>query len=118
MEIISIISGMIVGVLNVFLNIYVQKSSNNGTFIESFFSINFLIAFIIGVASITAMLTFYTSTIKINLGQALMLMASSSLIFGVLINWLYFKKNIELIDWGIFVILIFSYFLKFTKTLN
>ncbi len=115
----GIIAGIGVGLINVFLNIAVKNAANNhNDFLESLFSINFLYAFIIGLLSIITMLAFYYNASKINLGQALLLMASSSLIFGILANYFYFKKNIEPIEYFIFSILIISYSLKFSKTLN
>lgn len=115
----GLLAGVCVGLINVFLNIFVKNSANNnGSFFDSLFSMNFFYAFLIGLTSIIAMLLFYYYASKINLGQALLLMASSSLIFGILINYFYFKKSIEPIECIIFFTLLTLYIFKFSKTLN
>lgn len=113
---IGLIFGICVGLINVFLNIAVKNSANNhSSFFEALFSTNFLYAFLIGVISIISMLVFYYNASKINLGQALLLMASSSLIFGMLINFFYFKKSIDYIELFILLLLLTAYSIKFFK---
>ncbi len=72
-----------VGLLNVALNVLVQKAAGSQrSWSELFSSSEFLIAFLVGCLSFAALFTLYAS--RIHLGRAILLMGAVSIVGGTL----------------------------------
>lgn len=79
--------------------------------------IEFLLAYAIGTVSVLTMLYFYYNATKMNIAQAMLLMAASSAVSSVVINKLYYKASLPIFEWIVFFTLIALYGYKFLKTL-
>ena len=118
MDKIAILLGISVGIINLMLNMAVKKSANvNESFSSSVCSLNFLLAYAIGTVSVLTMLYFYYNATKMNIAQAMLLMAASSAVSSVVIDKLYYKASLPIFEWIVFFTLIALYGYKFLKTL-
>ena len=97
--------------LNISIKVAAQSSN---TFYTSLFSYKFLI----GSVSITIMMIFYYNVLRFNLSQALMLMASSSIIFGTLFDKFYNKASLTNIDLFILILILATYVYKYTSKIS
>lgn len=117
MEFVSILLGILVGFLNVLLNVFIKgAATSSDVYLQSLLSKHFLIGFSIGIISVITMFSFYFNASKMNLAQALILMASSSVIFSVIYTSSIQKKTIPTIEWIIFFTLIVLYGYKFIRS--
>ena len=119
MNIASILFGLSVGIINIVLNIKIQDAAQNtnaNTFLDSILSIKFLIAFGIGTLSITMLMLFYYHANKFNLAQSLILMGSSSIIFGTAFGIIFRNNTISFVEIIVLVTIICSYSYKFYNT--
>ena len=108
MNSLAIIFGIFIGVVNIVLNKRVVVAGKLGTFKEAFFSIEFLIAFLVGTISILGLLFFY-STLKQNMAQGLILMGATSIIGGAFYGIIFDKNSLSTMEWGMLIILCLFY---------
>lgn len=116
MNTLSIIFGLLVGMINIMLNIKIQDAAQNAnatTFIDAVLSIKFLIAFGVGTLSITMLMLFYFYASKFNLAQSLILMGSSSIVFGTLFGIIFRNNVISFVEIVALIAIVSSYSYKF-----
>jgi hypothetical protein len=120
MNLLSVILGIGIGLINILMNILVKRATEieNRSYFNSLLSYEFLYAFFIGILSITLIFTFYYYSDKFNFTQALILMGASSICVGSLYGYFFKNNPLSFTDITVLIVIISSYSYKYFSTNN
>jgi hypothetical protein len=108
---------VLVGTLNIAFNIQAQRAALSAeSWSDGLLSLQFLVLFLIGCASLLALYTLYLQ--EVPLARGILLMGAVSILGGTSIA-LYIRGNqLELVEWFILATITVLFIFRFVKTIS